>query len=80
MNKEIGRILDVLYLNSPGEPDWSAVREAIFTAGVSQALVIELLRVLYLYAEDTSAFDEYLLAIKDGALEENHNRQVLGEG
>lgn len=65
LDKAIARILDVLYMNSPGEPDWSAVREAIFTAGVSPSLIIEILRVLWLYAEDPSAFEEYLLSIKE---------------
>lgn len=65
MSKEVARILDVLYMNAPGEPDWSAVREAIFTATFSQSLVVEILRVLWLYGEDPSAFEDYLLSIKE---------------
>lgn len=65
LSKDVARILDVVYQNAPEEPDWSAVREAIFTANFSQSLVVELLRVLFLYSEDPSAFDEYLYSIRE---------------
>lgn len=65
LNKDVAKILDVVYQNAPEEPDWSAVKEAVFNAKFSSTIVIELLRVLWLYAEDTSAFEQYLLTIKD---------------
>lgn len=65
LNKDVARVLDVVFQNSPAEPDWSAVREAIFTVGANPAFIVELLRVMYLYSEDPSAFDEYLYAIKE---------------
>ena len=65
LNKDVARVLDAVFQNSPAEPDWSAVREAIFTTGASQSFIVELVRVMFLYAEDPSAFDEYLYAIRE---------------
>lgn len=65
MTKELTRVLDVMHQNDPGEPDWSAVQDIVFSSPNPRLLVIELLRIQYLYAEDPSAFDDFLAGLQE---------------
>jgi len=63
LNKELVRVLDVMHQNDPGEPDWAAVQDIVFSSENPRALAMELLRIQYLYAEDPSAFDDFLAGL-----------------
>lgn len=65
LNKDLTRVLDILHQNDPGEPDWAAVQDAVFFSPHPKQLVMELLRIQYLYAEDPSAFDDFLVSIQE---------------
>ena len=65
MSKDILRVLDVMHQNDPGEPDWAAVQDIVFSSAHPRALAMELLRIQYLYAEDPTAFDDFLVSLKE---------------
>ncbi|ASX99249.1 hypothetical protein SEA_MOLIVIA_25 [Arthrobacter phage Molivia] len=65
MNKELLRVLDVMHQNDPGEPDWAAVQDIVFSSSNPRSLAMELLRIQYLYAEDPSAFDDFLAGLQE---------------
>ncbi|QOR56076.1 hypothetical protein SEA_THUNDERCLAP_21 [Arthrobacter phage Thunderclap] len=65
MSKDILRVLDALHQNDPGEPDWAAIQDIVFSSAHPKTLAMELLRIQYLYAEDPSAFDDFLVSIKE---------------
>lgn len=58
-------MLDALHQNDPGEPDWSAIQDIVFSSNNARALTMELLRIQYLYAEDPSAFDDFLVSLQE---------------
>lgn len=65
LSKDIVRVLDIMHQNDPGEPDWAAVKDAVFSSAYPQALAMELLRIQFLYAEDHTAFDDFLVSLKE---------------
>jgi hypothetical protein len=49
--------------DSNREPDWAAIREYAYLSRHSSWLITELLKAMWLYGEDPSAFDEYVWSI-----------------
>ena len=61
MNPEIMQILDLLYSEYPAsEPDWAAIKTLIFTFDNPTKVMLELMQVMFIYAEDPSAFEELI--------------------
>jgi hypothetical protein len=54
-----------MHQNDPGEPDWAAVQDIVFSSSNPRSLAMELLRIQYLYAEDPSAFDDFLAGLQE---------------
>lgn len=65
--QELCALLDAVFDNYPEKPDFAAIREMAYLSQHSSWLITELLKVLFLYNEDPSAFDEYLWSITNGA-------------
>lgn len=61
--QELAQLLDTVFDCYPARPDFSAVRELAFLSDNHSWLVTELLKVMWLYMEDPSAFDEYLWSL-----------------
>lgn len=66
-NEELCRLLDAVFDAYPARPDFAYIRELAFLSQNSSWLITELLKALYLYNEDPSAFDEYLWSITNAA-------------
>lgn len=60
MIPEVCQILDLVYAESPQEPDWAAVKTLIHTFDNPEQVQLELIRVMWLYAEDPAAFEELI--------------------
>ena len=65
-NEELCELLDIVF-DSAEEPDWAAVREQAFTGHNFSWLITELLRLMWLCAEDQSAFDEAIWLLTNEA-------------
>jgi hypothetical protein len=61
--QELCALLDLTFDNYPERPDFAAIRELAFVSKHSSWLITELLKAMFLYGEDPSAFDEYLWAM-----------------
>jgi hypothetical protein len=61
--QELCRLLDAVFENYPARPDFAAIREIAYVSEHSSWLITELLKVMWLYNEDPSAFDEYLWSV-----------------
>lgn len=61
--QELAQLLDTVFGDYPARPDFSAVRELAFLSTNHSWLITELLKVMWLYGEDPSAFDEYLWSL-----------------
>lgn len=61
--QELCALLDITFNDYPARPDFSAIREMAFLSVNHSWLITELLKVMWLYNEDPSAFDEYLWSL-----------------
>lgn len=60
MKPEILEILDIIYSEYPDEPDWAAVQTYVYQCDKPLELQVEVLKVMWLYAEDPAAFEELI--------------------
>lgn len=60
MKAEILEILDIVYSDYPNEPDWAAVKTFIYQCADPVQVQLELIKVMWLYAEDPAAFEELI--------------------
>jgi hypothetical protein len=61
--QELCALLDAVFGNGPERPDFAAIREMAYLSKHSSWLITELLKAMWLYGEDPSAFDEYVWSI-----------------
>jgi hypothetical protein len=61
--QELCALLDLTFDNYPARPDFAAIREVAYISKHSSWLITELLKAMWLYNEDPSAFDDYLWSI-----------------
>lgn len=64
-NEELCELLDYVF-DSREAPDFAYLRELAFRSEHSRWLIAELLRALWLCAEDQAAFDEYVWRVTNG--------------
>jgi hypothetical protein len=57
--QELCELLDIVF-ESAERPDFAVVREVAYNSQNSSWLITELLKALWLYGEDESAFQEYV--------------------
>jgi hypothetical protein len=62
-NQELCALFDLVF-ESAERPDFAAVRELAYRSKHSSWLITELLKAMWLYGEDPSAFDEYVMLIR----------------
>lgn len=60
MNKDVLDILDIVYSDYPNEPDWAAIKQRIYVCENPTQVQLELIKVMWLYAEDPAAFEELI--------------------
>jgi len=61
--QELCALLDIVFGTPNCRPDFAAVRERAYLSKNSSWLITELLKTMWLYSEDPSAFDEYVWSI-----------------
>lgn len=61
--QELCALLDAVFANGHERPDFAAIREMAYVSKHSSWLITELLKAMWLYGEDPSAFDEYVWSI-----------------
>ena len=65
--EELCALLDAVFANGPERPDFAAIRELAYLSKHSSWLITELLKAMWLYGEDPSAFDEYVWSITNAS-------------
>jgi hypothetical protein len=63
--EELCALLDIVF-ESAERPDFAAVRELAFRSQHSSWLITELLKAIWLCADDEAAFDEYIWLMTNG--------------
>lgn len=61
--QELCALLDAVFVNGHERPDFAVIREMAYLSKHSSWLITELLKAMWLYGEDPSAFDEYVWSI-----------------
>lgn len=64
--QELCALLDIVF-ESAERPDFAAVRELAYASKHSSWLITELLKAMWLCADDPAAFDEYVWRVTNGA-------------
>ena len=65
--QELCELLDAVFDGYPAQPDFAYIRELAYRSTHSSWLITELLRAMWLYNEDPSAFDEYGWVVTNAA-------------
>lgn len=63
MSTEVTQILNRLYDEYPAEPDWAEIKTLIFSFDNPTAVMLDFIKVMYLYAEDFSAFETLIATL-----------------
>ena len=61
----LSKMLDLIYDSYPDEPEWSEIATLAYQTEKPVELTVELVKAMYLLAEDHAAFVTFMYNLKD---------------